>query len=359
MQFTYLQLTQFKNHEEITFSFDASVVCFAGKNGAGKTNILDAIYLLCMSKSYFNAQEQMNIRHEMPYYSLAAKIHEAEDLSDVRCVVKRGGKKEFRFNKTPYERMADHVGKFPVVFIAPGDIALINDGSEERRRFMDAIIAQCDKTYLRELMRYNYLVESRNRQLKQFAERGYFDAALLETFDEQLTGPATYIFACRTAFVKDFLPFFHTHYQQLAGDSEPTAIHYLSDLADKQMEALLTGNLDRDLYAQRTTEGLHKDDLVLELNGFPVKKFGSQGQIKTFLIALKLAQFDYLKQKTAKKPFLLLDDIFEKLDEHRAAKLMQLVAEEHFGQIFITDTHRQRMEQIFASIGTSPQIFDI
>ncbi|MDX5321618.1 MAG: DNA replication and repair protein RecF [Bacteroidota bacterium] len=356
MQLRQLRLLSFKNHPDKRFDFTGDLVAFCGRNGVGKTNVLDAIHILCMCKSYFQHIESNSIQHGEAYYSVFGKV-DTDEAHELGCLYQRGQGKTFQFDKVPYERLADHIGKMPVVFIAPGDISLIHEGSEERRRFMDIILSQTDGRYLRELMTYQRALDQRNKQLKLFAERGYVDSTLLESLNQQLIQPSVYLHEKRVAFVESFRPSFEAHHQALAQGNEEAGLHYQSDLLEMDLASLLRQNAAVDLDAARTTKGLHKDDLEFELNGYPLKKFGSQGQIKTFLIALKLAQFDYLQEQTGVKPFLLLDDIFEKLDESRIARLMELVAENHFGQIFITDTHRDRVESIFSEIGRKAEIF--
>jgi len=356
MQLEQLRLLSFKNHADQRFDFQGDVVAFCGRNGVGKTNVLDAIYVLCMCKSYFQHAEANSIHFEDPFYSVYGKL-EKEGPHEVGCMYQRSQGKTFQFDKTPYERLADHIGKMPVVMIAPGDIKLIHEGSEERRRFMDMILSQTDPKYLSELMRYQKALDLRNKQLKLFNERGYVDKPLLESFNVQLIKPSAYLYEQRKAFLETFLPSFKKHHAILTQEEEEVDLKYESNLQEKSMAELLRENASADLDMSRTTRGLHKDELVFSLRGFPLKKFGSQGQIKTYLIALKLAQFDFLKDKTGVKPFLLLDDVFEKLDEYRAERLIQMVAQEHFGQIFLTDTHKQRVESIFSEIGRKAEIF--
>ncbi|MBI1223543.1 MAG: DNA replication and repair protein RecF [Bacteroidetes bacterium] len=356
MRLRQLRLVSFKNHPKARYEFQGDLLAFCGRNGVGKTNLLDAIHILCMCKSYFVHQESQIIHHEDDFYSVYGKV-ELETEHEVGCLYKRGQGKTFQFDKVPYERLADHIGKMPVVFIAPGDINLIYEGSEERRRFMDMILSQTDSTYLRELMSYQRALEQRNRQLKIFNEKGFVDTPLLESLNQQLIRPSAYLFRQRKTFIKSFLPAFKNHHSILTQEEEEAGLKYTSDLENASMEELLQQNASADLDLGRTSHGLHKDDLQFTLRNFPLKKYGSQGQIKTFLIALKLAQFDFLEQKTGVKPFLLLDDIFEKLDEYRAERLIQMVAQDHFGQIFITDTHKQRVETIFSQIGRKAEIF--
>lgn len=356
MQLTQLRLLSFKNHQEHRFDFQGDLIAFCGKNGVGKTNVLDAIHTLCMCKGYFQNIEANTIYHGDAFYSVFGKL-EKDGIHEVACMYDRLKGKTFQFDKNPYERLAEHIGKMPVVFIAPGDIRLIHEGSEERRRFMDMILSQTDPRYLNDLLRYQKALDQRNRQLKIFNEKGFVDTLLLESLNAQLIAPAAYLFEQRKSFIASFLPAFQEHHAILTQEEEEVGLTYESDLEMADMATLLLENKNTDLDMGRTTQGLHKDDLLFTLRGFPLKKFGSQGQIKTYLIALKLAQFDYLKEKTGIKPFLLLDDIFEKLDEYRAERLIQMVAQDHFGQIFLTDTHKQRVESIFSEIGRKAEIF--
>ncbi len=355
MKFQVLKLTTFKNHIQGQFQFEEDIVVFHGPNGAGKTNVLDAIYLLCMCRSYFQHVELSNIHHEHDFYAVFAKVLFDEE-QEVACMVKRGEGKTFRFNKEEYQRLSDHIGKMPVVMIAPGDIRLINEYSDERRKFMDQLLSQTDQQYLQELILYGRALEHRNKALKQFNESGYVDQHLLDSLDHQLSKAGTYIYTQRSRFVEEFSPLFEKHYKVLSQERESASLVYESDLAEENMEQLLKANRGKDLDLGRTDAGLHKDDLKFTLNGYALKKFGSQGQIKSFLIALKLAQFDFLKSQKGFAPVLLLDDIFEKLDEQRATQLMARVAGTGFGQIFISDTHPERVSRIFESLDKPIQL---
>ncbi|TNE79530.1 MAG: DNA replication and repair protein RecF [Bacteroidetes bacterium] len=355
MKFQVLKLNTFKNHSKAQFRFEEDIVVFHGPNGAGKTNVLDAIYLLCMCRSYFQHAELANIQHEQDFYAVFAKVLFDEE-QEVACMVKRGEGKTFRFNKEEYQRLSDHIGKMPVVMIAPGDIRLINEYSDERRKFMDQLLSQTDQNYLQELIVYGRALEHRNKALKQFNESGYVDHHLLDSLDHQLNKAATYLYGKRKAFVAEFSPLFEMHYKELSQAKESTGLVYESDLADQNMEQLLKANRSKDLDIGRTDGGLHKDDLKFTLNGYALKKFGSQGQIKSFLIALKLAQFDFLKVQKGFAPVLLLDDIFEKLDEQRATQLMARVAGTGYGQIFISDTHPERVCRIFETLDKPIQL---
>lgn len=358
MKLQQLKLNTFKNHSSRQFDFTEDVVVLHGPNGVGKTNVLDAIYLLCMCRSYFQNTELSNIQHGADFYSVYSKIF-FDEQAEVACMVKKGEGKTFRFNKEDYNRLSDHIGKMPVVMIAPGDIRLINEYSDERRKFVDILLSQTDSEYLQNLMRYQRALDQRNKQLKTIQESGFVDHTLLDSLDFQLAQTGEYLFQQRKNFIEKFTPYFTHHHQTLGKQNEEAGLHYKSDCLEKDMKSLLKEGRSRDLDLARTDRGLHKDDIEFQLDAYPLKKFGSQGQIKTFLIALKLAQFDYLKEMKGTHPFLLLDDIFEKLDEQRASRLMELVAEGHFGQIFITDTHPDRVLSIFEKMGKLPQMIAI
>lgn len=358
MQLQQIRLTTFKNHQELKLNFSSNIVAFCGSNGTGKTNLLDAIYLLCMCKSYFQSVEANVVTHGEKSYTVFGKLLK-EETHEVACTYLMNDGKKFKYDKKVYDRLADHIGKMPVVFIAPGDIALIQEGSEERRRFMDSLLSQTDARYLSDLIRYHKALEQRNRLLKMFKERGAYDVILLESINEQLCATAEYIYEQRKKFIVQFRPAFAAHHARLTDQNEEVSLYYNSDLDEAPLDEIVSTQLKQDLEMARTSKGLHRDDLELKIENRSLKKFGSQGQIKTYLIALKLAQFDYLKDKTGVKPFLLLDDIFEKLDGLRAARLMELVANDHFGQIFLSDTHRERVETIFSEMGQKAEIFEL
>jgi DNA replication and repair protein RecF len=277
----------------------------------------------------------------------------------VSCSLKKNQKKQFRRNKKEYQRLADHIGLFPLVMVSPYDISIIIEGSEERRRFIDNVISQTDNHYLDELIAYNKSLTSRNILLKKIAETGKYDPLLLEVYDEQLITSGQRIFEKRKSFMDEFLPVFNRHYQYLTDDAELVELVYDSQLLKEDFAALLKKTVERDRVLERTTTGIHKDDLAFSIHGLPMKKFGSQGQQKSFLIALKLAQYSYLQTKKGFKPLLLLDDIFDKLDDKRVHKLMQMVSKDDFGQIFITDTSTSRIRRIFDGIGIAVSIFEV
>lgn len=360
MHLQRITLTNFKNYPEAEMQFSDKINCFIGDNGAGKTNILDAVYYLSYCKSYFNLADQQNIRHHEDFFSIHGYYgNEAAVADQVSCIQKRNQKKVFRFNQKEYERLADHIGRIPLVMISPYDRDLINEGSEVRRRFLDTVVAQFDPVYLNHLITYNKALSQRNSLLKQFAENRQFDTLLLQLYDEPLTISAQFIYERRQAFVEAFLPLFAEYYAFVSGQRESVAIQYESDLQQGSLNALLSGSVEKDRLARYTTLGVHKDDLLFTIGTYPLKKFGSQGQQKSFVIALKLAQFDYTASIMGQKPVLLFDDIFDKLDDFRVGKLIQLVSDERFGQVFITDTQRQRIERLFEGSQIDHRLFKV
>ncbi len=339
--------------------FSSSINCFVGNNGSGKTNLLDAIYYLCFCKSYFNSVDSQNILHEKPFFVVEGAFERNENPEKVFCAVKRGQKKLFKRNNKEYEKLADHIGVFPLVIISPSDRNLIIEGSDTRRKFMDGVIAQSDKIYLNNLIKYNQVLAQRNALLKYFAANRTSDPVTLEIYNEQLIALATEIYATRKSFMTQFNPIFQRYYKAISSSNEQVDLEYKSQLHQNDLTRLLNENLSKDKVLQYTTCGTHKDDLLFKIGEFPIKKQGSQGQQKTYLIALKLAQFDFIKNLVGYKPLLLLDDIFDKLDDTRVEAIVRLVSEHHFGQIFITDTHKSRTEDIVSKIDDSYRIFDI
>ena len=358
MYLSRLTLNQFKNYEEADFHFNEKINCLVGDNGAGKTNVLDAIYYLSFTKSYFNAIDSQNIQHNLDFFALHGYYKNQQSTEDrVSCIQKRNRKKQFRFNKKDYERFSDHIGKIPLVMISPYDRDLINDGSELRRKYIDGVISQFDKFYLTDLLDYNKALQQRNVLLKQFAEQHFFDALSLSVWDEKLVKPGGALFQKRKQFLEEFNPLFERYYRCLSRGNEQVEINYNSQLEEKNFDELLKDSVRRDRALRYTGSGIHKDDLILKMNGFPVKKFGSQGQQKSFVIAIKLAQFEYMRLKKGFKPILLFDDIFDKLDDKRVAQIVDLVSQENFGQVFITDTQPSRISSIFEKIKIEHKIF--
>ena len=356
-----IKLSNFKNYEEASLSFSGKINCFIGDNGVGKTNLLDAVYYLSFCKSYFNPVDSQNIRHGEDFFAIHGtylKNHEQKD--DLSCTLKAGQKKIFRMNAKPYERLADHIGLFPLVMISPYDRDLINEGSEVRRRYIDAVISQFDRLYLDDLISYNRVLLHRNALLKKMLERGgHFDPESLEIWDAQLAPLGQKIHERRKAFIKSFIPIFRKHYEFITDGKEEVDIRYQSQLNETPLEDLLAVTVARDRDLRYTSAGIHKDDLIFNISGHPIKKFGSQGQQKSFVIAIKLAQFDYTRDLKGYTPVLLLDDIFDKLDDDRVKKIIEMVGRNNFGQVFITDTQKHRAERIFKAVDIDHKIFQV
>ena len=354
-----LSLIYFKNYDEAQLEFSSNINCFVGNNGVGKTNLLDAIYYMCFCKSYFNPIDSQNILHEKPFFSIDGTFERNDVDENVFCGVKRGQKKIFKRNKKEYDKLADHIGLFPLVIISPADRNLIIEGSETRRKFIDGVIAQSDKIYLQHIIKYSQVISQRNALLKYFAANFTYDPTTLSIYNEQLIDLASKIYSKRCAFMEQFNPIFQSYYNSISGSKEQVSLEYKSQLNDRDLGSLLEESLTKDKILQYTTCGIHKDDLLFKIDDFPIKKQGSQGQQKTYLIALKLAQFDFIKNLVGYKPLLLLDDIFDKLDDTRVESIVRLVSEHNFGQIFITDTHKERTEEIVRKMDDSYKIFDV
>jgi DNA replication and repair protein RecF len=354
-----LTLLNFKNYGTADLGFSKTVNAFVGNNGAGKTNLLDAIHYLCLCKSYFNPIDSQQIKAGEDLFLVQGSFDRDEKVDSISCGLKRNQKKSFKRNKKEYDKLADHIGLFPVVMISPYDINLIIDGSEERRRFVDNVISQTDSRYLDELIVYNKHLANRNALLKQVAATRSLDVSLLQILNDQLVHSGNVIFEKRKQFLLDFIPFFDKHYRFLTNNAEEVSLTYQSQLNEQSFETLLAQSIEKDRLLERTTTGIHKDELQFEIAGMPMKKFGSQGQQKSFLIALKLAQYSYLQKFKNFKPLLLLDDIFDKLDHHRIHKLMEMVSHHDFGQIFITDANKERVEAVFKEIGVAINLFQV
>jgi DNA replication and repair protein RecF len=342
-----INLLNFKNYEELSLHFSKQVNFFTGPNGSGKTNLLDAIYYLSLSKSAFNSNDTQNIKTGAEFFMLSGSFIKESRTELVQASFTKGQKKVFKINKNPYEKLSEHIGEFPVVLIAPNDTDIIREGSEFRRKFFDGILSQLSHAYLNELIRYNQLLKQRNSLLKQFSERNQVDQDLIEAFDAQLIASARFIYAGRRKFLEEFIPVFTGHYHNLSEKKEETSLSYVSQLDNPDFETAYRQSLKRDIILQRTTHGIHRDDFIFKIGEHPLKSYGSQGQQKSFVIALKLAQFDIIKNQKGFKPLLLLDDIFDKLDNHRISKLMEMVAGNSFGQLFITDARAERGEKLF------------
>lgn len=354
-----IALLNFKNYEDASLEFCYGINCLVGNNGIGKTNILDAIYYLSLCKSYFSGIDTQHIKHGQDFFVIQGEYHRDDKIENVYCGVKPGHKKMFRCNGKEYERLSDHIGLLPLVMISPADSSLILDGSDERRKFIDSVIAQFDHQYLDDLMRYHKSLNQRNQLLKDFALKNRFDADLIEMWNEQLVATGQKIFEKRQFFINDLIPVFQHYYEFVSGGKEKVQLTYESQLFENDFSKLLSDSITKDRKVLFTTVGIHKDDLVLKLDDYPIKRVGSQGQQKTFLVALKLAQFDYIKLHSGIHPLLLLDDIFDKFDKYRVNKIIKLTASTNFGQIFITDTNAERLKDILAQIAGEYKLFRI
>ncbi|MFV0269249.1 MAG: DNA replication/repair protein RecF [Draconibacterium sp.] len=359
MRIEEISIVNFKNINEATVEFSPRLNCFIGKNGAGKTNMLDAIYYLSFCKSFFNASDLLNINHEESYFMLNGSYDRLDSSETITCGIQKGQKKQFKRNSKIYKKLQDHIGLLPLVMISPSDVELILGGSDERRKFMDGVISQYNQNYLDDLLKYNRAVVQRNNLLKHFAAERRFDTDLLSIWDDQLVEYGTRIHRERTEFVEKLIPVFQRYYTFISQGNEEVGLVHQSDLYENDFGQLLKDSVMKDRAAQYTTVGVHKDDLLLKLGEFPMKKLGSQGQKKTYLVALKLAQFDFIKEISGIKPILLLDDIFDKLDQHRVEQIVTTVAGEQFGQIFITDTDRSHLDAIIRKLGTDFRIFNV
>ncbi|MBS1511950.1 MAG: DNA replication and repair protein RecF [Bacteroidetes bacterium] len=354
-----IAITQFKNYPFSTFHFNERVVGICGLNGHGKTNLLDAVYYCCFTKSYFSSTEAQNVQFQQDGFRLEAQFNKNNEDQKLVCIYRGPGKRELTLNGSLYEKMSQHIGTFPAVMVAPDDVELIIGGSEERRRFIDTVISQVDAAYLSYLIQYNKILQQRNSLLKRFAEQGKSDWPLLDVLDEQLLVPGNYIHTARTAFAATLVPLVQQYYAQISGKRETVALQYESQLNDNSFEKLLLANRQKDCLLQRTNSGIHKDDVATQLNGQPFKSTASQGQRKSLLFALKLAEFDILKNNKGFAPLLFLDDVFEKLDDTRMQQLLLQVCKQNDGQVFITDTHRDRLEDAFNSLDVAYQVIEL
>ncbi len=360
MRLEKISLINFKNYIDVTLSFPNDINCFVGLNGSGKTNLLDAIHYLAITKSAFNSIDNQNIRHgQNSFFSIIGEFQWQEKQYTVQCSFQEKQKKLIKINQIAYDKISEHIGKIPMVLIHPNDTDIIRGGSEGRRKLFDAVQSQIDRSYLSDLIQYNHALKQRNSLLKKFNESRNIDYDQLEPYDNLIIEISKTIYNRRKQFVALFLPFFEKHYKNLSDDQEILALDYKSDVKLAEFEKAFKGNIDKDVMLSRTNIGIHKDDYPFLINNRPLKKFGSQGQQKTFIIALKLAQYDIMKTLIGHKPLLLLDDIFDKLDDHRIKKLMEMLYNNEFGQIFVTDARPERTRQIFESLSVDISIFHI
>ena len=354
-----LALLNYKNFDSKSFEFDHTINCLVGNNGVGKTNVLDAIYHLSFGKSYFNPVASQNIKYDEEFFVINGEYDKDEKTENIVVSLKKGQKKIIKRNSKAYDKFSDHIGFLPLVIISPADRDLIIEGSDTRRKFIDSVISQSDKNYLNNLINYNKILSQRNSLLKYFAANHTYNNDTVDVYNQQLQQYGTHIFEKRKQFLESFIPLFKARYKAISNNNEEVSLNYKSDLFEDSLKQLLKKTINKDKALQYTSVGVHKDDLEFNIGDYPIKKFGSQGQQKSFLIALKLAQFDSIKAISGDNPILLLDDIFDKLDETRVAQIIKLVNDENFGQIFISDTHAERTENAVKQVHQSYEIFKL
>ncbi|MCO5248919.1 MAG: DNA replication and repair protein RecF [Chitinophagales bacterium] len=354
-----LKILNFKNYPELSIDFNANFICFVGENGVGKTNLLDAIYYLCTSKSYFNATEQYNFREGSEKISLITNIRKNESKYHIEINVEKRKRKEITINRVKEDSQIQYVGKFPVLMLAPDDNQIILGSSDKRRKMIDNILCQADIAYLENLVEYNKVLSNRNALLKQIFESGRRQDDLLDTIDTMLSALGTEIYRARQTFIDNFSIEFDKIYNHICDEKEKMSVVYTSHLQDDDVKRLLLQNREKDILLQRTTKGIHLDDLEFLLNDFPLKKIGSQGQQKTYIVSIKLALFSILTQYKKILPILLLDDIFDKFDGQRILRLFDILNQDFCGQVFISDTHRERVEDIMTKSVEKFEIFTV
>ncbi len=354
-----LRLTNFKNYSQAELDFSPRINCLVGNNGVGKTNILDAIHYLSLTKSFFNNIDSISIRHGDDFFIIDGTFTNGDNADQIYCAFQKQKQKVLRKNGKEYQKLSDHIGRYPVVMISPADSALVTEGSEERRKFLNKIISQYNGQYLDSVLKYSKALQHRNRLLKDFKDEGRFDQDSLSVWDSQLVKHGTFAYDERKLLVDELIPVFQENYDLIASGKEKVRLAYRSHLADGNFADALAASVVKDRFLEYTTIGIHKDDLLFEMDGYPVKSLGSQGQQKSYLVALKLAKFEYIKRKSGITPILLLDDIFDKFDAERVEQIIRLVGNQRFGQIFITDTHQSRLHEILSSHQTEYKLFRI
>ena len=357
MTLKHLSIINYKNLAQVELELSPKINCFVGNNGMGKTNLLDAVYYLSFCRSYTNPVDSQIIKHDADVCMLQGRYElEGQDgEEEIYCGLRRRQKKQFKRNKKEYEKLSDHIGFIPLVMISPADIEIIQGGSEERRKFMDMAISQFDKAYMHALIRYNNALQQRNATLKM--DDNEIDFTLLELWEDQMAGEGELIFEKRQAFVKEFIPVFDEFYKRISLSNEKATFDYVSQLRENNFREALRQTRRRDIAVGHTTTGIHRDELEMLLDGFPIKKVGSQGQNKTYFVSMKLAQFHYLLKTGKRTPILLLDDIFDRLDAYRVEEIVKLVSSNEFGQIFISDTNRGSFDKILERINNSHHIY--
>ncbi|WP_153797880.1 DNA replication/repair protein RecF [Foetidibacter luteolus] len=359
LAFSQITLTQFRNYSLANFDFSERITGICGPNGSGKTNLLDAVHYLCFTKSYFSRPDATGVQQGAQGFRIEGRVQKAVTENKLVCILRETGRKEFYVDDDPYKKFSQHIGKYPCVMVAPDDISLITGPGEQRRNFADSILSQLYPDYLQALISYTKVLQQRNSLLKAAAEHNRLDEQLLLVMDEQLIQHGAIVYSYRKAFLADFIPLVKEQYNSIAMRDDVLDIVYDSQLHNQTFGSLLQDNRQRDIYLQRTGAGIHKDDLLIQMQQQPFKSIASQGQRKSLLFALKLAEYLVLKQMKGFAPLLLLDDVFEKLDEERMNNLLQKVCVEEDGQVLITDTHRERLEKAFTSLGVGYGLIEL
>lgn len=354
-----LSLTNFKNYEMAELEFSPKINCFTGNNGVGKTNILDAIHYLSLTKSFFNSIDSISVKHGEDYFIIRGVFGIEDEEDEIYCAFQKQKQKIVRRNSKDYRKLSDHVGRYPVVMISPADSALVTEGSEERRKFMNKIISQYSPEYLDSVLNYTKALQQRNRVLKDIRSKLNGDREMLGIYDDQLVRHGSLVYEERKKLIDELIPVFQEYYSLISSGKEKVKLRYRSHLLNGDFAGQLRDSVSKDMVLEYTTVGIHKDDLLLEMDDYPVKALGSQGQQKSYLVALKLAKFDYIKRKAGFSPVLLLDDIFDKFDAERVEQIIRLVGDNRFGQIFITDTNQDRLQKILSSHNTEYRLFSI
>jgi len=354
-----LRLLNFKNYQNIAFNFNQEINCLVGENGVGKTNLLDAIYYLSLTKSFFNTSDSQLILHEESYFSILGNFLKDDSNYKVKCTAQLNNKKSVSINDKVYDKIKDHIGIFPVVLISPNDTDIIRGVSDNRRKFIDGVISQLNKVYLNNLIRYNHALKQRNALLKRTDDIAHLELDLINSFDQILLKSGKSIHEARKKFTAKLIPILKRLYTDISDHKENIDIIYQSDLKANDFKNLLSESLNHDVLLGRTSKGIHKDDYKLEIDGYPMKRFASQGQQKSLIVSLKIAQFEILREENGYKPILLMDDVFDKLDDRRIEKIMNLVAGHTFGQIFVTDARPERTLSIFESVQSDISIYHI
>jgi len=354
-----IQLTNFNNYENVRARFHKEVNALTGKNGMGKTNMLDAVYYSCIGKSYFSSGDKYVVRKGETFFRCEGEFDGEKGKDIVEVKVTPGKKKEIILSGKKLDRLSDHIGRFPCVIIAPIDIQLMLDGSEERRKFLDNTVMQFDRSYVDAILGYNRLLKQRNATLKGFAEKHYYDQRLIDSISAGMYNPAAKIFEMRKSLISDLSPLFDHYYGLISGESESCSISYSSPLEGTTLKDLFIKNIEKDKILSRTSSGIHKDDIALKMNGEKLKNFASQGQLKSVILALKLAQYEILSKKNENKPILILDDIFDKLDRSRVEHLLSIVASDKIGQVFISDTNEDRVPELLTKLNVQHSAFRV